>query len=236
MKRLWKNIRSYTIFLASVSLVYVLVLSCETVPEADPNPGGNNNPDPVENPGGSSTFEGCQYMWNDTMMLRWNDTMMVVGSFRSVNASQLVYQVFGFSFSVDFTGNIKEMGIRVPEEGTYTVRIYDADLFNNDILAETEITVAGQDWNFVSIDPLAVDPDHIYMACVYFASKPDNGEANEETLFYHLPEFNYPLKLGDLTIEGYAVNGAIDEKVKPEPKDPSFNIFNGLVDICFEAD
>ena len=217
--------------MTSVSLIYALVLSCETVPEVDPNPGGNNNPDPIESPGGSSTFEGCQLMWNDTMMLRLNNTMML-GSFKSLNAAQKVYQVFGFSFSVDFTGNVKEMGIRVPEAGVYTVRIYDADLFNNDILAETDITVSDQDWKYVAIDPLAIDPDHTYIACVYFASKPDKME----TLFYHIPDFKYPVELGDLTIEGYAVNGAVDEKVKPEPKDPSFNILNGMVDICFEAD
>ena len=43
MKQLWKNIKSYAIFLASFSLVYALVLSCETVPELDPNPNPGNN-------------------------------------------------------------------------------------------------------------------------------------------------------------------------------------------------
>lgn len=224
-------------FLLSTCILYVLgaLLSCESTTGEDPVPPGNNNPpdNSVDDPDpATSDIEGCQYMWNDTTLLNLNNSMMLeTGSFKVLNGGQ-VYVVFGFSFSVDFSGSVKEMGIKVPEVGTYTVRIYNADILSDEILAETEITADNDDWKYVAIDPLALDPDQTYIACVYIPSKPDQ----QESFFYHIPEFNYPLELGDLTIEGYAWSQENNEKVKPEPKDPAFNILNGLVDLCFEAE
>lgn len=201
-----------------------LGLSCEKSTDEDPEPDLEEK----------SSIEGCQYP-----VLAWNDTMMVqTGSFKVIRGSEPVYQVFGFSFSVDFKGSIKELGVKVPETGTYTARIYNEDLLNNKVLAEADIVAKSGDWNYVSIDPLVVVPDETYMVCVYIPSKPGSpDEMDEESFFYHIPGFSYPQKVGDVTVEGYAVNGAVNEKVKPEPKDPgSFNLFNGLVDFCFEAD
>lgn len=210
--------------LISILLIAILGLglSCEKSKEDDLDPEDK------------SSIVGCQYP-----VLAWNDTMMVqIGSFKVLGSGGPVYQVFGFSFSVDFKGHIKELGVKVPETGTYTARIYNEDLLNNNVLAEAEVVVNNIGWNYVSIDPLAVDPDETYMVCVYIPSKPKTpDETNEESLFYHVPGFSYPQKVGDVTVEGYAVNGAVSEKVKPEPKDPaSFKLFNGFVDFCFEAD
>ena len=230
MKRLWKSIKSYTIFLASLSLVYALVLSCETVPELDPNPNPGNNDQP-DVP--TSDIEGCQYpvlAWNDTTL--FNDTTLITtGSFRVLNDQPAVYMAFGFSFSVAFKGSIKELGIRVPERDTYTVRIYNEDPLNNDILAEAAIVAGNGSWKYVSIDALPLDPGEKYMACVYVRSKPDG----DENFFFHNSTFAYPFEFGDVTIENYASTSA-NTMEKPVPTGPNNTVFNGFVDFCFEAD
>ena len=198
-----------------------LGLSCEKSGDDDPNPDLNL--------GEKSSIEGCQ-----KPVLWWDDSLLVkTGSFEVLGEGKQVFQVFGFSFSVDYKGSIKELGVKVPESGTYTVRIYNEDLFNNTILAEAEVVAKTTDLTYVSIDPLVVETDQVYMVCVYIPSKPDNMES----LFYHVEDFSYPVKVGDITVQGYAFNGATGEKVKPEPKNPaSFKLFNGFIDFCFEAD
>ena len=229
MKRLWKNLKSYSIYLASFSLVYALVLSCESVPEIDPNPNPGGNDPPI-----TSDIKGCQYpvfAWNDTTL--FNDTTLItMGSFRVLNEQPAVYMAFGFSFSVAFKGSIKELGIRVPEQGAYTVRIYNENPLNNDILAEATIMVGDdRDWKYESIEALPLEPGEKYMACVYMRSK----LSGEETYFFHNTTFAYPSEFGDVTIENYASTSA-NTMEKPVPTGPQNSIFNGFVDFCFEAD
>ena len=188
-----------------------LAISCE--PDEDPIDLGGSN------------IGGCQTVTPDTL----HD--MEIKSFKVLNSGARVYVAFGFSFSVDFPGSITEMGIMVPENGSYTVRIYNADELKDDVLAETEITASNRDWNFVSIDPLALSPAQEYIACIYIPSKAEQ----QESLFYHTSNFVYPLEKGDLNIKGYAWKDATNEKVKPVFQ-PGFTLHNGLVDICFEAD
>ena len=123
------------------------------------------------------------------------------------------------------------MGIQVPETGTYTVRIYNADELKDGILAETEIIVGNSNWTYVSIDPLVLSPDQDYIACLYIPSKSEQLES----FFYHLSNVVYPFEKGDLNIKGYAWKDATNKKVKPVLQ-PGFNIYNGFVDLCFEAD
>lgn len=213
--------KSNILFIVLLTGLLGFGLSCEKSSEEDPNPDLD--------PEGKSGIEGCQYP-----VLAFNDSMIFqTGSFKVLGEGKQVYQVFGYSFSVDFKGSIKKLGIRVPENGAYTVRVYNEDLLNNNILAEAEVVASSTDLTYVSIDPLVVEKDQIYMVCVYISSKPDN----QESFFYYVEDFSYPVKFGDITVRGYAYNGATGEKVKPEPKDPaSFKLFNGFVDFCFEAD
>lgn len=210
-----------------------LTPGCESDPEAIApmgNTNNNNSGGPDGNTNNSSSIEGCQYPVAET--LNANTFTLENGTFKVLNASHTVYQVFGFSFSVAFAGSIKELGISVPETGTYTVRVYDAEIGKDDILTEKEISVTNADWTYVAIDPLAINPDLTYIAAVYFKSKPEE----QETLFHHIPDFKYPSTHGDVTIEAYAINSEIEQMVKPEAKNSeSFTIFNGLVDFCFEA-
>jgi hypothetical protein len=230
---------THTAKLVLVGLVFgslCLCPGCESdgeeliAPPGNSNNNSNSNPDGPDGGNGSSTIEGCQFPVAE--LLTANSYTLENGSFKVVNANHTVYQVFGYSFSVGFAGSLKELGIKVPENGTYTVRVYNAEIGKDDILMEAEVTVNNTDWNYVPIDPLALDPDITYMTAVYFVSKPDE----QETQFFHIPDFTYPAEYGDITIIGYALNSEIGIMPKPEPKNSqTFNIFNGLVDFCFEA-
>ena len=224
-----------TSILACIVLLCGLCITpgCESdseEPTPTVNSNNNNTGGPDGNSNNQSAIEGCQYPVAE--VLNANTLNIETGSFKVLNASHTVYQVFGFSFTVAFAGSVKELGISVPETGTYTVRVYNAEIGKDDILAEKDITVSNGDWTYVNIDPLVVDPDLTYVVGIYFQSKPEE----QETLFNHIPNFTYPAQFGDVTIEGYAINSEVGQKVKPEPKDSkSFTIFNGFVDFCFEA-
>ena len=207
---------------------------CESDPAEPMVPVGNNNNNNGGNPDGgsnnSSTIKGCQYPVAN--ILDAGSFTLQNGSFKVLNASHTVYQVFGFSFSVAFEGSIKELGISVPENGDYTVRIYDAEVGKDDVLAETVITATNADWTYATIDDLTLSPDLTYVTAIYFKSKPEQ----QETLFHNISDFQYPAQFGDVTIEAYAINSEIGQMVKPEPKaSQAFTIFNGFVDFCFEA-
>ena len=205
----------------------IAFISCEST-EEDPTPGGNNNP-PDNKP--SSSIEGCQYPASE--MLATTNPAIDNGSFKSTTGNPNVYQVFGYSFTVAFEGSVKELGIKVPETGTYTVRIYRKDPVDTQILAEAEIDATDDQWTYTAIDPLDLDPDDEYMTAIYFKTKAEGLE----TFFYSIAQFQYPQTYGDVTLVGYAVNSEIGEKVKPlaqDSDDPT--LFNGFVDLCFEAD
>ncbi len=155
------------------------------------------------------------------------------GEFRTLDGSTDVYQAFGFVFHTAFNGQIKELGILVPEVNSYTVRIYPADLSDNTLLVETTISQNGTEWVYKSIDPLSIEADKSYLVAIYFQSKADE----QKTYFYNISAFTYPVVTGDITVEGYAVNSFKGELGKPEPKDPDlFTLMNGFVDFCFEAE
>lgn len=195
--------------------IVVLLASCK-----------KDDVDPVLDEVATSDIEGCQYP-----IAEWaGNSAFVLGSITTLGEGVTAYYAFGFSFSVAFNGTIKELGIKVPEDGkSYTVRIYNEDLINNDILAEAKIFANDKNWNYAAIDPLNINSKQTYMVCVYIQTSPIY---RAESFFYHEEKFEYPKTYGDVTIEGYASN-VKNEMAKPEPS--KFDIFNGFVDFCFEA-
>ena len=197
--------------------IFLAIMSCDS-----------DSPDDVipDDDEPKSGILGCQYPTSTSI----GSYTLEQGSFFVVNNAPTVYQAFGFSFNVAFDGSIKGLGVKLPEARDYTVRIYNEDPAINDILAETSITTTNDDWVYVSIDPLSIDKDQTYMACVYVKSKPEGLES----FFFHIPNFAYPAVDGDVTIKN-TVYEAGNDKIKPVPNTGS-TILNGFVDFCFEAD
>jgi len=206
-------------------LLGVVLVACES--SEDPVPNNNNNPPDNDPP--SSDIEGCQYP--TTEMLDVLVPTIDQGFFKTTNGNPNVYQVFGYSFEVAFDGVIKELGVKVPEAGTYTVRIYYEDPVDTEILAEADIQTGVDEWTFVDIDALEVNSGTLYMTAVYFKSKPEGLE----TAFNSISDFDYPQTFGDVTISSYAINSEVGAKPKPLAQTQASALFNGFVDFCFEA-
>ena len=211
-------------WLLRLLLFGIALVACES--SEDPAPNNNNNP---QGNTPTSNIEGCQYP--TTEMLDALNPNIEQGFFKSTTGNPNVYQVFGYSFELAFDGVIKELGVRTPEAGTYTVRIYYEDPVDTEILAEVDIQTGVEEWTFATIDPLEVTSGTMYMTAIYFKSKLEG----EETAFKSISDFDYPQTFGDVTISSYAINSEVGEKPKPLAQTQASTLFNGFVDFCFEA-
>ena len=177
--------RSYYHLLTFLLMFSVLFAfqACDNSEEPEPvssgnnqNPGGSGNTNGDnngngDNNNGGSAIEGCQYPI--ASILSDSTYNIERGEFFTLGDPTDVYTVFGYSFTVEYSGKINELGINVPEAGEYLVRIYLEDPMNNDVLAEAVIETQGREWTYISITPLEIQPDLTYQAAVYFEAKPE---------------------------------------------------------------
>ncbi|MCA6074831.1 hypothetical protein [Fulvivirga sedimenti] len=207
--------------------------SCNNSEDPDPvanngNNGGNSGGTDGGNDG--SDIEGCQYPIHD--ILTDGSYTIEQGDFKALGDHTGVYTVFGYTFTIAYDGELKEIGIQVPENGNYQVRLYRSDLSDNTVLAETTVSANNADWHYNTVTGVPLSAEDEYLIAIYFAAKPEELE----TYFFSIQDFSYPVTSGDVTIESYAFNTFRGDLEKPEPKDPDlFKLFNGLVDFCFEA-
>ncbi len=126
----------------------------------------------------------------------------------------------GFTFQPQVSGEVSELRLLIPNEGTYTVSLWDID--NQTLLVQDSITQVVDEWTAISIPTQQLQANRTYALTVLLPIG---------TQYYNVSELELPASVGGVNVLNSIAAYGDSYPVELQINDALF----GLVDFTFTA-